>query len=94
MARFLRWPPWQAARGRALHQPEECAISFFHTNRDAAAALSQDLETVGAIVISNGEREEAPVRVDSSMRLCVSARVSDQDEIRSYRRWRGRKGGD
>jgi hypothetical protein len=57
------------------------------------AALSRDLETSGAFVISNGEREEAPARVDASMRLCVSARVSDQDEIRSYRRWRGRKGG-
>ena len=57
------------------------------------AALSRDLETSGAFVISNGEREEAPARVDSSMRLCVSDRVSDQDEIRSYRRWRGRKGG-
>jgi len=57
------------------------------------AALSRDLETSGVFVISSEGREEAPARVDASMRLCVSARVSDQDEIRSYRRWRGRKGG-
>ena len=28
---FLRWPPCQAAVGRALHQPEECATSLFST---------------------------------------------------------------
>ena len=57
------------------------------------AALARDLETSGVFIISNGERENAPARIDSSMRLCVSARVSDQDETRSYRRWRERKGG-
>ena len=57
------------------------------------AALARDLGTSGVFVISNGERESAPARIDSSMRLCVSARVADQDEIRSYRRWRERKGG-
>src|SRR5712691_3855783 len=55
--------------------------------------LARDLETSGVFVIANGEREGAPARVDSSMRLCVSARMSDEDEVRSYRRWRGRKGG-
>jgi hypothetical protein len=57
------------------------------------AVLARDLEASGVFVVSNEEREEAPARVDSSMRLCVSARVSDEDEVRSYRRWRGRKGG-
>jgi hypothetical protein len=57
------------------------------------AVLARDLETSGVFVISNGEREDAPAGVDSSMRLCVSARISDEDEVRSYRRWRGRKGG-
>jgi hypothetical protein len=55
--------------------------------------LARDLETSGVFAISNGEREEAPATVDSSMRLCVSARVSDEDEVRSYRRWREQKGG-
>ena len=57
------------------------------------AALARDLGASGVFVISNGERENAPAKVDASMRLCVSARVSDQDEIRSYRRWREGKGG-
>jgi hypothetical protein len=57
------------------------------------AALPRDLETAGVFVISSAGRQEAPVKVDSSMRLCVSARMSDQDEIRSYHRWRGSKGG-
>ena len=57
------------------------------------AALARDLGASGVFVISNGERENAPARSDSSMRLCVSARVSDQDEIRNYRRWREGKGG-
>ena len=55
-------------------------------------ALPRDLEAAGVFVISNGEREGAPARIDSSMRLCVSARISDRDEIRSYRRWRGKGG--
>ena len=57
------------------------------------AVLPRDLETAGAFVISSAGRPEAPAKVDSSMRLCVSARMSEQDEVRSYRRWRGSKGG-
>ena len=38
-------------------------------------------------------RAARPLDLDASMRLCVSARVADEDEARSYRRWRGGKGG-
>jgi hypothetical protein len=57
------------------------------------AAQPRDLETEGAFVVSSTGRQEPPSKLDSSMRLCVSARVSDEDEVRSYRRWRGGKGG-
>lgn len=57
------------------------------------AVRPRDLEMPGVFVISGAGRREAPATVDSSMRLCVSARISDQDEVRSYRRWRGSKGG-
>ena len=56
-------------------------------------ARPRDLEAEGAFVVSSTGRPEPPGRFDSSMRLCVSARVSDEDEVRSYRRWRGGKGG-
>lgn len=56
------------------------------------AALPRDLEA-DAFVVSSAGRQEPPGKLDSAMRLCVSARVSDEDEIRSYRRWRGGKGG-
>jgi hypothetical protein len=57
------------------------------------AARPRDLEAEGAFVVSSSGQQELPSRFDSSMRLCVSARVSDEDEVRSYRRWRGGKGG-
>jgi hypothetical protein len=57
------------------------------------AAQPLDLEAEGAFTVSSTGRQESPGRFDSSMRLCVSARVSDEDEVRSYRRWRGGKGG-
>jgi hypothetical protein len=57
------------------------------------AALPRDLDAEGAFVVSGAGRPEPPGTFDSSMRLCISARVSDQDEISSYRRWRGSKGG-
>ena len=58
------------------------------------AAHPRDLEAEGAFVVSNTGQRESPGRFDSSMRLCVSARVSDGDEVRSYRRWwRQSKGG-
>ncbi len=57
------------------------------------AALPRDLNAEDAFVVSSAGVPERPGRFDSSMRLCVSARVSDQDEISSHRRWRESKGG-
>jgi hypothetical protein len=57
------------------------------------AALPRDLEAQGAFVTSAAGLPEPPGDFDSSMRLCVSARMADPDEIRSYRRWRASKGG-
>ena len=57
------------------------------------AALGRDLNAAGAFVLRAAGSREPPGQVDSSMRLCVSARLADQDEIRSYRRWRQDKGG-
>src|SRR6266496_3749382 len=51
-------------------------------------ARPRDLEAEGAFLLSATGQQEPVGRVDSSMRLCVSARVSDEDEVRSYRRWR------
>lgn len=57
------------------------------------AAYPRDLQAEGAFIVSSPEREEPPGRFDSSMRLCLSARLSDEDEVRSYRSWRRGKGG-
>jgi len=57
------------------------------------AALPRDLNAEGTFVVSGTGLPERPGTFDSSMRLCVSARVSDPDEISSYRRWRESKGG-
>ncbi len=57
------------------------------------AARPRDLEAEGAFIVSSAGLHEPPGKVDSSMRLCVSARMSDEDEVRSYRRWRRGKGG-
>ena len=57
------------------------------------AAAPRDLVAEGAFVIpSTGVPEDAGAFSDS-MRLCVSARVSDDDEVRSYRAWQRSKGG-
>ncbi len=56
-------------------------------------ARPRDLEAEAAVIISRVGRQEPPGEFDSSMRLCVSARLSDADEVRSYRRWRSGKGG-
>jgi len=53
----------------------------------------RDLRAEGAFVVSSEGLPEAPGRFDPSMRLCVSARVAMEDEVRSYRRWRASKGG-
>ena len=57
------------------------------------AALPRDLSAEGTFVVSSDGLLEAPGRFDPSMRLCVSARVAMEDEVRSYRRWRVSKGG-
>lgn len=57
------------------------------------AVRARDLSAAGAFVVSETGLAEPPTQLDSSMRLCVSARISDEDEIRSYRRWLGKKGG-
>jgi hypothetical protein len=44
-------------------------------------ALPRDLKTLGVFVISAAGQAEAPAKVDASMRLCVSARMSDPDDI-------------
>lgn len=57
------------------------------------AAQPRDLETPGAFVMPAAGRREGPGRLSGAMRLCVSARMADADEVRSYRAWRQRKGG-
>jgi len=58
------------------------------------AALSRDLDDEGVFVLPpRSEVDPQSLELDASMRLCVSARVSAADEIRSYRAWRNRKGG-
>jgi hypothetical protein len=56
-------------------------------------ASPRDLSAEGAFVVSSKGLPEPPGRFDPSMRLCVSARVAMEDEVRSYRRWRASKGG-
>jgi len=57
------------------------------------AAEPRDLEATGAFVIPQLCSPEDPGAFSESMRLCVSARVSDDDEAHGYRAWRRRKGG-
>ena len=57
------------------------------------AAQPRDLETQGATVEPVAGRGGGPGRVTGTMRLCVSARMADADEVRSYRAWRRSKGG-
>jgi hypothetical protein len=57
------------------------------------AAKPRDLEAEGAFVVPPMGLPEDPASFTESMRLCVSARVSDDDEARSYRAWRRSKGG-
>lgn len=57
------------------------------------AAEPRDLKAEGAFTIPPRGLPEDPALFTESMRLCVSARVSDEDEARSYRAWRRRKGG-
>jgi hypothetical protein len=57
------------------------------------AAEPRDLTAAGAFVIPPAGLPQDPGAFHDSMRLCVSARVSDDDEARSYRAWRRGTGG-
>ena len=56
------------------------------------AAEPRDLEEDGVFVMQTASKTDQHLIFDASMRLCVSARVSASDEIRSYRAWRRGKG--
>jgi hypothetical protein len=56
-------------------------------------ATPRDVAAEGAFVVpANGIAQE-PGEFKTSMHLCVSARLADADEVRSYRAWRRSKGG-
>ena len=57
------------------------------------AAKPRDLEAEGAFVVPPMGLPEDPTLFTESMRLCISARVSVDDEARSYLAWRRSKGG-
>jgi hypothetical protein len=57
------------------------------------AARPRDLTAEGAFVVPVTGVPEEPGAFKTSMRLCVSARLADADETRSYRAWRRSKGG-
>jgi len=56
------------------------------------AAEPRDLDEEGVFVVPPMSEAGARPVFDASMRLCVSARVSAPDEVRSYRAWRQSKG--
>jgi hypothetical protein len=56
-------------------------------------ATPRDLTAEGAFVLPAPGVPEEPGAFKQSMRLCVSARLADADEIRSYRSWQRSKGG-
>jgi len=56
-------------------------------------ALPRDVTAQGAFVIPATGVPEEPGEFKAAMRLCVSARLSASDEVRSYRTWRRHKGG-
>ena len=55
-------------------------------------ATSRDLTREGAFVIPASGVPEDSGEFRQSMRLCVSARRADPDEVRAYRAWRRSKG--
>jgi hypothetical protein len=57
------------------------------------AAQPRDLDEEGVFVMQPANQAGQNPEYDASMRLCVSARVSAPDEVRSYRAWRRGKGG-
>jgi len=52
----------------------------------------RDLLARGVFALTPGNVLDQPLVLTASMRMCVSARMSDRDEIRSYRAWRKAKG--
>jgi hypothetical protein len=55
-------------------------------------ARPRDLDSKDAFVIPiAGDGEQRPA-FNRSMRVCISARMSAADEVRSYRAWRRSKG--
>lgn len=56
------------------------------------AAEPRDLVEDGVFVMRPASEASRRLKFDASMRLCVSARVSATDEVRSYRAWRRGKG--
>jgi hypothetical protein len=56
------------------------------------AAEPRDLVEDGVFVMRPASEATRQLKFDASMRLCVSARVSAIDEVRSYRAWRRGKG--
>jgi hypothetical protein len=57
------------------------------------AAQPRDLDKEGVFVVPPTSEAGQRLEFDASMRLCVSARVSAPDEVRSYRAWWRSKGG-
>ena len=57
------------------------------------AAQPRDLDEEGVFLVTSTGGARQLLEVDPSMRLCVSARVSAPDEVRSYRAWRRGKRG-
>lgn len=55
-------------------------------------ATPRDLSARGAFILSATGISEKPGPFKQSMRLTVSARLAEMDEIRSYRSWQYRKG--
>ena|SRR5579862_3511281 len=56
------------------------------------AAERRDLAEDGVFVMGPTSEAGRRLKLDASMRLCVSARISATDEVRSYRAWRRGKG--
>ena len=56
-------------------------------------AEPRDLDQPGAFVVPADGVPADPRAFGESMRLCVSSRVSSDDEVRSYDNWLGKKGG-
>jgi hypothetical protein len=57
------------------------------------AAEPRDLDAEGAFSLPRAAAAGIRRGFDGSMKLCVTAWMSQQDELRSYRNWRREKGG-